>query len=40
MHTFEPRSLYRAYVAVVTGASAVALLGAAFALLVASGSIA
>jgi hypothetical protein len=40
MHTFEARSLLRAYAAVLTGASAVAALGALFALLVASGSLA
>ena len=40
MHTFETRSLLRAYAAVLTGASAVAVLGALFVLLLASGSIA
>ena len=40
MHTFEARSLFRAYAAVVTGATAVALLGAVFVLLLASGTIA
>jgi hypothetical protein len=40
MHTFESRSLFRAYAAVVTGASAVAAVGALFALLLATGSLA
>ena len=39
MHTYEPRSLYRAYAALVTGATAIAVFGAVFVLLLASGTI-
>jgi len=40
MYTFDTRSLHRAYIAVVTGATVVAALGGLFVLLLASGAIA
>jgi hypothetical protein len=40
MHTSDSRSLFRAYAAVLTGASAIAGLGALFVLLLASEAIA
>jgi hypothetical protein len=40
MYTFETRTLRRAYLAVVTGATVVAALGGLFVLLLANGAIA